>query len=255
MIIKNSISTLSKQVLYINLDDSGKLSKKEKVSVYGGIVFFNKREKDKFITQYRSIINDIKCHYCTKSISDNCGNSCPELKSFNLKSSDKRRIMNYIKKYYTIGCLINNDKIYDYIMKDKASKGRFTDYAIKRLIKELIKKLIKTKRINPNVPLKIIINIDEQSTKSNGYYSLRDGIIEELLYGVSNFNYNVLYKPILFNELEVYLKYQRSDKSYVIQASDLIAGTIRFEFLNNYDNDFELMNKLSFIDYILLLPL
>ena len=52
------------QEIYINLDDSGKLTKKEKVSVYAGIVFLSKQEKDKFITQYRKIINEIKCSYC-----------------------------------------------------------------------------------------------------------------------------------------------------------------------------------------------
>ena len=39
------------QEIYINLDDSGKLSKKEELSVYAGIVFLSKQEKDKFITQ------------------------------------------------------------------------------------------------------------------------------------------------------------------------------------------------------------
>ena len=52
------------QEIYINLDDSGKLTTKEKISVYGGLVFLSKNEKDKFITQYKSIINDIKCDYC-----------------------------------------------------------------------------------------------------------------------------------------------------------------------------------------------
>ena len=39
------------QEIYINLDDSGKLTKKEKVSVYAGIVFLSKQEKDKFSTR------------------------------------------------------------------------------------------------------------------------------------------------------------------------------------------------------------
>lgn len=34
------------QEIYINLDDSGKLTSKENVSVYGGLVFFSKKEKD-----------------------------------------------------------------------------------------------------------------------------------------------------------------------------------------------------------------
>ena len=62
------------QEIYINLDDSGKLTKKEKVSVYAGIVFLSKQEKDKFITQYRKIINEksyIKVNTANESCIDN----------------------------------------------------------------------------------------------------------------------------------------------------------------------------------------
>ena len=55
------------QEIYINLDDSGKLTTKEQISVYGGVVFLSKKEKDKFITQYRSIMSTIKCGYCQDS--------------------------------------------------------------------------------------------------------------------------------------------------------------------------------------------
>lgn len=89
------------QEIYINLDDSGKLTTKEKISVYGGLVFFSKKEKDKFITQYKSIISDIKCSYC-----EVCNNVCPEIKNTNIKSKDKRRLMNYIKKYYVVALVI-----------------------------------------------------------------------------------------------------------------------------------------------------
>ena len=37
------------QEIYINLDDSGKLTKKEKVSVNAGIVFLSKQEKGRFL--------------------------------------------------------------------------------------------------------------------------------------------------------------------------------------------------------------
>ena len=74
------------QEIYINLDDSGKLTKKELLSVYGGIVFLSKKEKDKFITQYRSIINDIKCKYCKNK--STCNKKCPEIKNTNIKNSD-----------------------------------------------------------------------------------------------------------------------------------------------------------------------
>lgn len=84
------------QEIYINLDDSGKLTAKEKISAYGGLVFLSKKEKDKFITQYKSIINDIKCGYCENK--EDCNHICPEIKNTNIKNNDKRRLMNYIKK-------------------------------------------------------------------------------------------------------------------------------------------------------------
>lgn len=251
----SSTCTLVKtQTIYINLDDSGKLSKKEDVCVYGGLVFLSKEEKDKFITQYKSIVNDTKCHYCKQNKNNKCNKDCPELKSYNLKPSHKRRMMNYIKKYYTIGCIIENQKIFDYIMKEKASKGRYLDYALRRLIKSTINNLIKNEKIDPKLPVKLIINIDEQSTKSNGYYDLKEGIKEELSYGIYNFNYNTQHKPILFNSLDIKLTYQHSDKSYVVQAADLIAGTIRHKFIDNKTNHSKFLNELSNIDFKLFLP-
>ena len=46
--------------------------------------------------------------------------------------------MNYIKKYFIIGLIINNDKVYVHIINDKKAKGRFLDYGLRRMIKEII---------------------------------------------------------------------------------------------------------------------
>ena len=215
----------NQQELYINLDDSGKLTPKEKISVYGGLIFLSKKEKDKFITQYKSIVTDIKCKYCMHK--EECNQKCPEIKNTNILPSDKRRIMNYLKKYTIVALIIKNYNVYKHIINNKAAKGRFLDYSIRIMIKEIIKLLIKQSKINPEKPLKIIINIDEQTTKSNGYYNLKEGLIEELKYGIVNFNYALAIKPVLNSELEIKLTYQNSSKSIVVQASDLLAGTIR----------------------------
>ena len=67
------------QTIYINIDDSGKLVNGEKVAIYAGLVFTSKKEKDKFITQYRSIVQNIRCKYCNKNVSICKSNkSCPE---------------------------------------------------------------------------------------------------------------------------------------------------------------------------------
>ena len=241
------------QEIYINLDDSGKLSDKEQISVYGGLVFMSKPEKDKFITQYKSIIKDIKCKYCEHKTK--CNNKCPEIKNTNIEPKDKRRIMNYIKMYYVIGFVINNDNVYSYIKVSKAAKGRYIDYALRRLIKEVIKNMIKVNSLNPNKPIKLIINIDEQTTKSNGYYTLREGLIEELKYGIVNYNYLTQIKPIIFANLDIVITYQDSGKSYVVQAADLLAGTIRrttIESLKKDENVHEILSK--FVDFQIILP-
>lgn len=243
------------QLVYINIDDSGKLVNTQKVAIYAGLVFTDKHEKDKFITQYRSIVNEMKCKYCKDEINECSGSkNCPELKHNMLKNSDNRRLMNYVKKYSILCCVINNDKVYKTIKEDTASRGRFLDFALKLLIKNTIKALIKEQKIDPNLPVRIIINIDEQPTKSNGYYDLKSGIIEELQHGIYNYNYSVMFEPILQNLTDVALNYQKSDKSFLIQASDLVAGTVRKIYLDNIDNAFEFSRKVKFVNYILYLP-
>lgn len=90
-------------------------------------------------------------------------------------------------------------------------------------------------KIDPNKPIRLIINIDQQSTKSNGYYNLHDGLIEELKYGIVNFNYSSLIKPIIYSDLDILISYQDSGKSYVVQAADLLAGTIRKKAIEELD--------------------
>lgn len=242
------------QTIYINIDDSGKLVDSERVAIYAGLVFSSKKEKDKFITQYRSIVQNMKCKYCKKDALTCNNSSCPELKHNMLKPKHTRQIMNYIKKYSILCCVINNDKIYPNIKVDTASRGRYLDFALKLLIKQTIKGLIKEEIINPNMPLNLIINIDEQTTKTNGYYNLRDGIIEELKYGIHNYNYNTIYTPILNSDLEVCLCYQKSEKSFLIQAADLVAGTVRKTYLNNLNDITEFNKRINFVNYRLFLP-
>lgn len=249
-----SDNSIENQTIYINIDDSGKLVDSERVAIYAGLVFTSKKEKDKFITQYRSIVQNIRCKYCKKNISTCNNSSCPELKHNMLKPKHTRQIMNYIKKYSILCCVINNDKVYPNIKVDTASRGRYLDFALKLLIKQTIKGLIKEKIINPNLPLKLIINIDEQTTKTNGYYNLRNGIIEELKYGIYNYNYNTIYSPILNSDLEVSLCYQKSEKSFLIQAADLIAGTVRKTYLNNIGDITEFSKRIEFVNYRLFLP-
>ena len=123
------------------------------------------------------------------------------------------------------------------------------------MIKEVINNQITNNKIDSKEPLKVIINIDEQTTKSNGYYNLHDGLVEELKYGISNFNYSCTYNPIVFNDLDVKVTYQDSGKSYLVQAADLVSGTIRRIILNALEEKQDINNILNnFVNYKIILP-
>lgn len=244
------------QTIYINIDDSGKLVDSEKVSIYAGLVFTSKKEKDKFITQYRSIVKDIKCKYCQQDISVCSSNKdCPELKSNMLEPQDRRRLLNFIKKYDTAVAVVSNYKVKDYIFDSKASKGRFKDYIIKREVKKIIENLISQNRINSTQPVRLVLNLDEQSTVSNGYYDLESSIKEELQFGIMNYDYGISFPPIL-SSVTVKIKYKNSYYNYSVQAADLLVGEVRHAYYNYLqNNDFTAYRKrTNFLNTSIYLP-
>lgn len=260
------------QEIYIYMDDSGQLTKNnpdQSLFVYGGVYFLSKQEADDFSRQYRSIVNSIKSKYCKDFSNDNninkyfcithnsnnCDYKCPELKSSKLKSQDRRHLLNFIQKYNTSVVVVNNAKLKDYIFENKASVGRFKDYAIKREVKNIIEKLISENKINPNESVKIFLNLDQQTTISNGYYDLEHTIKEELQYGIFNQNYGIMYQPIL-SDVSIKIKYKDSYYTYNIQAADLLVGEIRHKYYNYLQHhNFELYKKqTSFLKNSLYLP-
>lgn len=212
------------KTIYIYMDDSGKMVKNEKCFSYGGIYFINRSDRDNFKRMYVSFIKENKCKFCL----DKCS-VCPEIKSNNTNPKFRRRVINMIKNkdgVFSHSITIYNKNINDTIFKDKKSKGRRIDYYQKILIKEIVKNLIKTNVINPNESLKIIIDIDEAKTATNGIYNLRESVFEELKYGIVNFNYAYNFPPLIKGDLIVEVNYVNSSKNYLVQASDFLVGYV-----------------------------
>lgn len=243
------------QHIYLYMDDSGKISKYEDYAVFAGIVFKDTKEKSKFSNMYRSIVNSIKCKYCNEN-SEECSQECPEIKAYTIKPSHRRRMINLSKEYTTFSSVIYNKNLRSYIINDKRSKGRFNEYAQRRLIKATINHLISLNIINPNLPLFLHINIDEMPTKSNGYYTLRDGLIEELKYGIQNFNYGIFHKPILYGALQLEVVYKDSKKDFGIQMADILANTVRHSFVinNNWFDTSKYLKEKCHFNVLLRLP-
>lgn len=260
------------QSIYINMDDSGRLvhnEPNELVFVYGGVFFLSLNEQENFSRQYKSLVNLIKSKYCKNFHKDttlttdhclyhnfqNCSYVCPELKSNILEPADRRRLLNFIKKYNTSVAVVSNQKVNDSIFDSKASKGRFKDYIIKREVKKIIENLISQNRINSQSPVSITLNLDEQSTLSNGYYDLESSIKEELQFGIMNYDYGINFPPIL-ESVTIKVKYKNSYYNYPVQAADLLVGEVRHAYYNYLqNNDFSTYCKrTNFLSTSLYLP-
>lgn len=240
------------QEIYINMDDSGVLHSNEKCCIYGGVVFTSKIEQENFGRKYKSILKQIKCKYCHSDISK-CSHICPEIKDTNIKPQHKRWIWNLIKKETCFAVIINNKKVNASIMNNKDSRGRYRDYTQRIVIKKVIDNLIKNGKINPSIPIKLIIRIDQQATATDTNREFIKDIEKELKVGMVNLEYNIIHKPIIFSDLEIDLKYVLSHRHISIQASDFIAGETRRIILSDTDR-LTMLKKLDYLDIKLFLP-
>lgn len=95
------------------------------------------------------------------------------------------------KKQLCFAVIIDNKRVNSSIMNDKDSRGRYRDYTQRIIIKKVIDRLIKDNKIDPNLPVKLIIRIDQQATATNTNRAFVKDIEEELVLGMTNLEYNI----------------------------------------------------------------
>ncbi|EHI73847.1 Protein of uncharacterised function (DUF3800) [Streptococcus criceti] len=198
------------------IDDSGVFHSNNDIFVYAGDCFVSDYEKMSAKHKYKKINKEI-----SKSL-----NRSDELKASNLKRKHKRALYKVLEKEISFSVVIDIQKIKEYVIKDKKSRQRFKDYALKRIVKELFKVLIDRGIICKTDDINLFVNIDQQGFSTNGFYGLGDGIFEELHEGITNFNYGNFFPPILTGNLDVITKSCVSENDYLIQAADILANRI-----------------------------
>ncbi len=210
------------QRIFFFFDDSGVLHPKEQSGffVYGGYAFVSREELD---SAKRKYINANRALKAELSRND-------ELKAAGLEAKHKRALFMAIREYETISCSVEIKRVYTSIVSNKKAICRYKDYVLKRCVKAKLQELIKKGKINADEDITIEVNVDEQLTASNGYYSLRDSIREELQHGIVNFDYGTFHSPVFNAQVNVIVKYCESKNNYMIQASDILANRIWTSF-------------------------
>lgn len=203
--------------IHIFIDDSGRLEPNSNYFVYAGHCFINDQEKNKSKNRYKKRVQAIS----KKNQFDF------ELKASNLTNyAHRNSLYKTLKNELSFSVSIQNRCLKEYVLKDKKSRQRFKDYAIKRVVKKLFQELLRRGDIRAHDNIELFVNIDQQGFATNGLYGLGDGIFEELHEGIYNFGYGKFFEPILHGDFEVFTKSCVSENDYLIQAADILANRI-----------------------------
>lgn len=200
----------------IFIDDSGVFHSNHNYFVYAGFCFISDEDKISAKKRYRSLNTKIKK---AKAIDR-------ELKASNIERKHKNALFKVLKDEISFSVSVKLSSVQSSVMMNKKSRQRFKDYAIKRVVKNLFKKLIEQGLISKTDDIELFVNIDQQGFATNGLYGLGDGILEELKYGITNFNYGTFYPPILEGKFIVHTKSCVSENDYLIQAADILANRV-----------------------------
>jgi hypothetical protein len=171
-------------------------------------------------------------------------NTQEELKASRLEPAQKRSLYNVLRKYDSVSASVKISNVYGYIMGNKKSRCRYKDYVLKICVKRKLTELISEGKLSRTDDVHIYVYIDEQLTATNGYYDLRDSIVEELRYGIVNFNYGVHHPPVFSGDVQVSIEYCDSRRNYLIQASDILANRIWTSYRVNNEKLRDIPNHL-----------
>lgn len=227
------------QNVYFFFDDSGVLHRNEKSGyfVYAGFVFSSREELENAKRKYISANKKIKLALGVEKT--------VELKAATLKPKHKRALLNSVLEYESLSVSVKIDRVYNYILSSKKSVCRYKDYVLKRSVKRKLQAMIQAGILSSDDDVRLIINIDEQLTATDGYYDLRDSISEELQHGIVNFDYGIVHPKVFNGSVKVDIKYCESKNNYLIQASDIIANRIWTSYRTNNPNLRKLPNHMA----------
>ncbi len=79
---------------------------------------------------------------------------------------------------------------------------------------------------------RIIFNVDEHATATNGQYELHEILEREFILGTFNYDYTRYYPPILPNGKAVEVNWCNSTTKLLVRAADIIANKINYCAVN-----------------------
>ena len=218
--------------IYIYSDESGVFDYLHNdYFVFAGVVFLSKDAKEqmerKYIHAERTMIKtlDLKIN--------------KELKAAFLNQKEKSKLYRSLNNCLKFAIIINQKKVLKKIFTNKKSKQRYLDYAFKVGIKKCFTSLIAKEIIDPSQVKHLMFFVDEHTTSTNGFYELKEALLNEFKYGTFNYEWNKFFHPIFPKLEDLKLSFCDSKTKTLVRAADLTANIC----FNLSKKDREIMNK------------
>ena len=226
--------------IYIYSDESGTFDYlNNDYFVFGGLICFNKTQNDSLTRKYSKAEKTIK-------ISGKYNNQ--ELKASKIKNHEKGKLLRSLNKVFKFCVLIKQKELDKRIFDNKKHKQRYLDYAYKIVLKKCFSLLFAKKLLVSDDIERIIVNVDEHSTATDGKYELRENLLSEFKYGTWNFEKNLFFQPIIPNLKDIQVMFCDSSKKPLIRAADIISNNCFYKARQNNGN---LEKKKNLFIYVL----
>jgi len=212
--------------LFIYSDESGVFDyKHNEYFVFGGLICFGEIEKDNITRKYIHVESALR----------NTGKykNGTELKASRISNKEKGKFFRSLNTAFKFSVLIKQKEIEKKIFENKKHKQRYLDYAYKMVLKKCFEQLISKNLLNPHEIDKIIVNVDEHKTATDGKYELRENLLNEFKYGTFNFAWDTFFQPIFTRLKDVELHFCDSKTVTLVRAADIIANHCYHSAISN----------------------
>jgi hypothetical protein len=90
-----------------------------------------------------------------------------------------------MRDYQAFACVVDTQKVYERILSNARSIHRYKDYCLKRTLRTKVEELASDGEIDIEAQSSILtLQIDNQPTSTDGFYTLNESIREEFSVGV-----------------------------------------------------------------------
>jgi hypothetical protein len=210
--------------LYVYSDESGVFDKVHyDYFIFAGVIIPGSEEKEMWSRKYAAAERSI-------NLGNKYGNN--ELKGSRISVKDKNKLFRSLNQCYKFAVVVHQDDLMDKLYDIKKEKQRYLDYVYKTVVEYAIRDLADRDLLDMNDIERIIFNVDEHATATNGQYELHEILEREFILGTFNYDYTRYYPPILPNGKVVEVNWCNSSTKLLVRAADIIANKINFCAVN-----------------------